>query len=165
MRKVIEMVFTMSCFVKESSRETQKRRKMMNRNSKAGFTLVELMVVAIIVAILAAVSIPLMSANKKKAIATEGQAGCSSIRTALRVMQAEGATTPSAISGIKGLNTADLEGTYFAGGDYVYTPGSGTNFDNYVITATPSKNAGAGLGDVIMTNANGEASWGGSLLD
>ena len=33
----------------------------MNRKNKAGFTLVELMVVAIIVAILAAVAIPLMT--------------------------------------------------------------------------------------------------------
>ena len=45
--------------------------KMRKTSRKAGFTLVELMVVAIIVAILAAVSIPLMSGNKRRAAATE----------------------------------------------------------------------------------------------
>ena len=56
------------------------------RLNRAGFTLVELMVVAVIVAILAAVAIPLMSANKTRAMATEAEAGCGTIRTAFRAM-------------------------------------------------------------------------------
>jgi type II secretory pathway pseudopilin PulG len=121
------------------------------------------MVVAIIVAILAAVAIPLMSANKTKAQATEGQAGCSAIRTALRVMEAEGVTpVPSTFSQIKGINSSDLDGTYFAGTGYAYTPGGGTNYQNYVLTATASRNGASGT--VIMTNANGQATWGGSML-
>ena len=60
-----------------------------SKNNKAGFTLVELMVVAVIVAILAAVAIPLMSANKKRAISTEAESALGTIRSALRAQYAE----------------------------------------------------------------------------
>jgi type IV pilus assembly protein PilA len=136
----------------------------MNKKSKAGFTLIELMVVAIIVAILAAVAIPLMTANKNRAYATEAQAGCSSIRTAIRVMEADGVTTLStgliASNNIKGVSSADLEGTYFAGNGYSLT--AFTDMKNYVVTATASKNSASGT--LIMTNSAGAATFGGSLM-
>lgn len=56
---------------------------------EAGFTLVELMIVVIIVAILAGVAVPLFRANVKKALRTEGTALCGSIRTSERVYKAE----------------------------------------------------------------------------
>ena len=59
------------------------------KKSKDGFTLVELMVVAVIVAILAAVAIPLMSANKNRAIMTEAEAALGTIRSVLRAQYAE----------------------------------------------------------------------------
>ncbi|GAG18810.1 unnamed protein product [marine sediment metagenome] len=64
--------------------------KMM-RNKK-GFTLVELMVVAVIVAILAAVAIPLMMGNKVRAMASEAEAALGHIRTAMRAHYAENDT-------------------------------------------------------------------------
>lgn len=58
-------------------------------NRRAGFTLVELMVVAIIVAILASVAIPLMSGNKKRALGTEAETVLGTLRTQLRIMYVE----------------------------------------------------------------------------
>lgn len=61
----------------------------MQARQKNAFTLVELMVVAIIVAILAAVAIPLMSGNVQRAIATEATSALGMIRSNLRAMKAE----------------------------------------------------------------------------
>ena len=44
----------------------------MKNRKKSGFTLVELMVVAAIIAILAAIIIPLVTKNKEEAVAAEG---------------------------------------------------------------------------------------------
>ena len=128
------------------------------RNKKSGFTLVELMVVAIIVAILAAVAIPLMTGNKDRAIATEGQAGCTTIATQLRMYWAENEATTTTLSDLLGIRTGDLDGTYFddASG-YAITShaGSGT----YTITATSRDSE-----TVIMTVTDGIAAWSGTLL-
>lgn len=131
----------------------------MNYGSKKGFTLVELMVVAIIVAILAAVAIPLMTANVKRAKATEAEAGCGSVRTALRVYYAEKGAYPAsgAATTIPGVGANDLDGVYFSTPDYAFVSAGAT----YTITATgnsggstaPSKAEVAGV--VITLNHNG----------
>ena len=98
----------------------------MKRRNRAGFTLIELMVVAIIVAILAAVAIPLMSANNKRAMATEAEAGLGSLRTALRAVYAEtsaynkdyNGNAITAITNLPGVATVDLNGKYFQSSDY-----------------------------------------------
>ena len=114
--------------------------KMMMHKRKGGFTLVELMVVAIIVAILAAVAIPLMSANKKRAAATEAEAGLGSIRSALRAMYAEtGAynkdlnnATITTLSQVPGMALTDLDGRYFNSAAYSVTLAAA----GYTLTAT-----------------------------
>ena len=136
----------------------------MKAKNKAGFTLIELMVVAIIVAILAAVAIPLMAANKKRAYATEAQAGCSSIKMALRVMQADaGMPTLSSVvpnGNIKGISDNDLDGTYFLTSDYKVT----STTTNFVIVVTGTKSPVSGE-TLTMTNDTANVSaFGGSLV-
>lgn len=113
---------------------------MKTQKNKQGFTLVELMVVAIIVAILAAVAIPLMSANKMRARVTEGEAGLGTVRTTLRAMYAEtedytktpaGGTLAngSAVAGtVPGVKAGDLNGRWFSDASYTLTTVSTTNF-------------------------------------
>ena len=123
------------------------------QKSKAGFTLVELMVVAIIVAILAAVAIPLMMGNKDRAMATEAQAGLGTIRTAMQVYKAEYGGYPVHYSG-QNMNTiltpsltvkpGDLDGKYYKSDGYVCTVSS----SNYSLTATGYTN---GAEHVVIT--------------
>ena len=119
------------------------------KNRKAGFTLVELMVVAIIVAILAAVAIPLMSGNKDRAMATEAQAGCGTIATQVRLAHVEGLSV-SGVDSLPGVNAGDLDGNYYDHDDYVL---SYTTISNYNVVV--SANATKGGGYVRMTVAPG----------
>lgn len=129
----------------------------MKRNKKSGFTLVELMVVAIIVAILAAVAIPLMSGNKERAIATEGQAGCSTIATALKLAYVENGSvaTNATVTGLPGIVDGDLDGTYYDHDDYAIQP---TDIKNFTVSATASRTEAQGV-DVTMTVTDGKAAW------
>jgi len=134
---------------------------MKRRKNNSGFTLVELMVVAIIVAILAAVAIPLMTANKKRAVATEAEAGCGTIRTAMRIYYAEHNAYPTGsvtkAVNLTGIGAGDLDGTYFSEGCYTYTTAGQT----FTITANgdldndaPKEGDAAGI--QITLNQDGE---------
>ena len=132
----------------------------IKKQKKSGFTLVELMVVAIIVAILAAVAIPLMSGNKARAAATEAQAACSTIQTAVRMNQAQGNAFETTINDLPGINPGDLGGNYFDHGDY----GIEGAYSNYTITAETDKGKDGINGTVTMQNNANDIIWGGSLL-
>lgn len=115
-------------------------RRMRRKNA---FTLVELMIVVVIVAILAMVAIPMYQANVTAAQMSEGIAGAGSIRTALRVYAAShGGLYPTLTavdgSGLTGINitAAGLDGKYFQSGDYEVTSAAAS----YTITATMGTN-------------------------
>lgn len=106
-----------------------------------GFTLIELMVVILIIAILAAVAIPIFRGRIDAAKWSEGRATMGTIATALRVYLVAEQDQFKAIPTLMELGVAPeiLDGTYFSGGE----SGSGdfswviTNNDpvEYVITA------------------------------
>lgn len=67
---------------------------MKKINKKSGFTLVELMVVAAIIAILAAIIIPLLSKNKESAVAAEGKTLAGAIMNAAKSQYARTGSFP-----------------------------------------------------------------------
>ena len=89
--------------------------------SKKGFTLIELMVVILIVAILAAVAIPIMRGRIDAAKWSEGRAIMGSIATAIRAYAASEDGVPGISMDLSdpddaealGFAPADLDGTYF----------------------------------------------------
>ncbi len=100
----------------------------MNRPGERGFTLVELMVVAVIVAILAAVAVPMIEVNRKRAMITEAEAGLGTIRNAWRAMYAETRDYSRTANGepitagpalvVPGIGPVDLEGQFFTSDNY-----------------------------------------------
>jgi len=95
----------------------------MNRTRRTGFTLIELMIVVLIVAVLAAVLIPFMRARVEAAKWSEGRAGAGTIASALRAYAAEQGTDGiyATLTVDTLFKTSDLLGKYFDIGDYVLT--------------------------------------------
>ncbi|MHC4154819.1 MAG: type IV pilin protein [Planctomycetota bacterium] len=112
-----------------------------NRKVAFGFTLIELMVVILIVAILASVVIPILRGRIDAAKWSEGKAMIGSIATAIRAYHSEKGLSGVAptIKGVGntglGFVAGDLTGTYFVDGDFSFNV---TNMNplTYTVTAT-----------------------------
>ncbi len=110
--------------------------------SRKGFTLIELMVVILIVAILAAVAIPIMRGRIDAAKWSEGKAIMGTIATGIRAYVAEKNKDIPEVLGIPtigdlGFLPGDLSGTYFDSGLFSWTVDYkvATNSFTYTITA------------------------------
>ena len=95
------------------------------KSEPKGFTLIELMVVILIIAVLAAASVPLMRGKIDRSKWSEANATAGSIRTAVKVYFVEtgdtitGNLSDTAIQQALHMQSADLTGTYFGPSDYV----------------------------------------------
>ncbi len=114
--------------------------------SRKGFTLVELMVVILIVAILAAVAIPIMRGRIDAAKWSEGKAMMGTIATSIRAYCAEWDGPPATLDMTTlemdndlGFREGDLTGTYFTQTDFEVIAGDytvSTNVLTFTIEAT-----------------------------
>ena len=132
---------------------------------KSGFTLIELLVVVIIVAVLAAVGIPLLRDSIVQARASEAAAGLGAVRTTLRTEFARlGAYTVraagTAVMGADiGVTANDLNGHYFEDDDYTILSTANT----YCITVT-GDTAGAAPQGAEVNNLSRSMNDAGSLF-
>lgn len=131
------------------------------RDLKAGFSLMELMVVAIIISILVVAAIPLVNGNRRRAWATEAQTACGTIRTALRIILNHDGAYPSlsdapVYPSVHGISEDDLDGKFFRTTDYRVTSTS----SNFTITCTGTATEVQGLTVILDSNGN----WSGTLL-
>lgn len=121
----------------------------------------ELMVVAIIVAILATVTVPIINSNRRRAWATEAQTGCGSVRTAMRILLAADGQYPALTDApvypsIAGIAEDEFDGAFFRTSDYRVT----SSASNFTITCTGTSPQVAG--QTVVLDSNGD--WSGTLL-
>jgi len=114
--------------------------------SKRGFTLVELMVVILIVAILAAVAIPILRGRIDDAKWSEGRAMMGSIATSIRAWCAEKGPDyddgtdpvyPLTLADL-GFYTNDLMGTYFEDTDFSFSVTACGPPPGFTVVCTPT---------------------------
>jgi len=138
-------------------------------NNKSGFTVLELMIVVIIVAVLALISPVIMHGRVDASKWSEGRAGAGSVHTAARnfcMEKGRGYNYSGDVSlwagsgdGNLGFVDGELDGTYFL--DECYSI-SFTSYNNYTITVTAAEGSlKAPSTPAIMTLGvvNGKGSW------
>ncbi|MHC4068662.1 MAG: type IV pilin protein [Planctomycetota bacterium] len=127
---------------------------------RKAFTLIELTVVILIAAVLAAIVIPIMNVRIDSARWTEGKAALGTIATALKIYASEKRGAGTYGPGLPtlemlGLRAEDMQGKYFSISDYEVSISSfasgGTPELTYTLTATAS--AGVLPPSVTLDNA------------
>ena len=105
------------------------------KRNESAFTLIELLIVVIIVAVLAGVGVPLLSGNVQRARLSEADAALGTVRTAMRSYFAENRTYLNATINNIGLtvdatgnNNGDLDGRFFDDNDYAIQAAAAATF-------------------------------------
>ncbi|MBC8206071.1 MAG: prepilin-type N-terminal cleavage/methylation domain-containing protein [Kiritimatiellales bacterium] len=135
---------------------------MRTRKRKAGFTLVELMIVAAIIAILAAILIPLLASNRDSAIASEAANMCGAVATACKIEWAKSGDWPATTDNLPQTTQDEIErAKYFNEAD-VTIGGSGP--DDYSITVDGGASEySSGTAEDLVLDEDG--TWSGSVVD
>ncbi len=136
------------------------------RNAQAGFTLVELLIVVIIVAILASVAIPLYRGATESAYAREADGALGTIRSTMRTVQSQSAAGDFSAISTKytadltlkitdvselNLDATDLLGHYFDGDSYRMTALMATTYLIKAIGDSSRSGKAASVAGIIRT--------------
>jgi len=125
---------------------------MEKGRKKKGFTLIELMVVIMVVAILAAVAVPILRGRTKQAKWSEAAATAGAIRTVMRTYYVEdpnaalamAGSTVDTIQATLGFIPGDLTGRYFQAGNFTITAIDGNGYATIQVAA-PAGLTGSGV--------------------
>jgi prepilin-type N-terminal cleavage/methylation domain-containing protein len=132
----------------------------MRTKRKSGFTLVELMIVAAIIAILAAILIPLLASNRDSAIAAEASNICSLAATEAKVYWTKNSEWPD-VSDLPQQTQDEMDRAKYFDVDDVTIGGSGPSA--YTITVTGGADDYSTEVDETLT-LDEEGTWGGSVV-
>ncbi len=125
----------------------------MNRNN-SGFTLVEIMIVVLIIALLASIAIPNILRARINAHDASAQATLKAIGTSMETYLTTNNAYPTTITALTGALPAYLQVNYFDGNTYngfIFTSDTMTS-EIYSVTAEP---ASASLGSASFTISTG----------
>ena len=138
------------------------------RNRCRGTTLVELMVVILIVAILAAAAVPILRGRIDEAKWVEGKAIMGTIAVTIRAYVVERnknipGTPPTGLPvpdvAALGFLPGDLDGTYFAEGDFSWTVDYNASTNALTFTVTARKPAAGGISSPYGWSLNQRGTW------
>lgn len=134
----------------------------MNRSLKRGFTLIELMVVILILAILAALVVPRVLGKVDEAKVSKAQADLATLSSALQDFRLHCDRYPTTEEGLAALRTApsDLQGKWT--GPYIDKDISNDPWQHAYQYKYPSSSGAKDTFDLSATEPDGTVLWNGS---